>query len=437
MSDDRLQNAHDASNSVAGTRFPTGLLWVARLLLFVALFGASYLAIVAFKGGAIAGCGPDSGCDRVLSSHWAYWLGLPVSLPAFAIYISLLWATVAVKCHQSPRTQQISLQIIFTFGLLILAAAVWFILIQKLLVHSWCKICLATHANAGLAAALLLGAAFRKGAASIAPRHAVKLSVFGAMIGFSLLLAGQVMMKKKLYAVSHLHSRTAGKSLQILLHDGQFRLDPNELPFVGSVGVTNFVVSLFDYTCNHCRALHPLLKAAEKKYRAQLGIVALPVPLDATCNPLVIFTAPANQGACEYAKIGLAVWRSKPESFSQFDDWVFSSAVPPPLDKVREFADALVGKESIDRALSSSWLARQLQTDIALYQANSRLVGDARLPQLVLGDAISHGAIDNLDELLNLIQVHLPVRLSVAGTGRDQVKVQEASDLITPSTPAL
>ena len=309
---------------------------------------------------------------------------------------------------------------IFTLSLLVLAAALWFLLVQRLVIHAWCKYCLATHASAALGACLLLNVIVRRRpqgqAAGLIPvsRRTVGLNVCGAMVGLAILVVGQVAVKKRLYAVTHLSRQPGAVSQRVLLHEGRFRLDPKELPVLGSAGATNFIVSVFDYTCTHCRALHPLLQTAAEKYSDRLGIITLPMPLDAACNPLILVTASANRDACEYAKLALAVWRAKPEAFRQFDDWLFAGTAPPPLDSVRTNAETIVGKDALQRALTSSWVTRQLQTDIALYQANGRLVGDGRLPQLVIGNVISHGAIENREDLLELIERHL--QLGGSGT---------------------
>src|SRR5450432_2760436 len=144
--------AESEDEPVVGDYFPRRLIWLARICLVVALCGAGYLGSVALKGGPVTGCGPGSGCDRVLSSHWAYWLGVPVSLPAIAVYLSLLAVTVTVNRQRSPGLQQASLHLIITLSLLVLVSALWFLLVQRLAIHAWCKFCLATHVSAGWAA---------------------------------------------------------------------------------------------------------------------------------------------------------------------------------------------------------------------------------------------------------------------------------------------
>jgi uncharacterized membrane protein len=90
----------------AGLPHPTShqkaawLIWV-RLLLLVAILGASYLAWVSLHNGPVAGCGPESGCSKVLQSRWAYWLDFPVSIPAVLVYLTLLGATFLLQKRPS------------------------------------------------------------------------------------------------------------------------------------------------------------------------------------------------------------------------------------------------------------------------------------------------------------------------------------------------
>jgi uncharacterized membrane protein len=49
------------------------------------------------SGGALPGCRPEDGCSDALSSSWANWLGVPVSVPAVALYLALFGVTFAVE----------------------------------------------------------------------------------------------------------------------------------------------------------------------------------------------------------------------------------------------------------------------------------------------------------------------------------------------------
>lgn len=414
-----------ADNTIAADSTVKQRLWLARVCLLLALCGAGYLATVSLTGGAPAGCGPGSGCDRVLSSRWAYWLGFPVSLPACAAYVCLFAATLTLRKTGSLKMQRRSWQGIVALSALVLGAALWFFLVQWFVLNDWCKFCLATHASAAGAACLLLWATRRSwrgltGSNSVLlNRRDVFLSLCIAVLGLTLLVAGQVAVKKRLYVLSPLSGHLFSASGQVSLHHGRFKFDLDELPHLGSSSATNFIVSLFDYTCSHCRVLHPLLRVAEQRYSGQLCIISLPTPLDSDCNPLILLTSHANANACEYARLGLAVWRARREALREFDDWLFASASPPPLDQARAKAEELIGKLALDRALGDRWVARQLQADVALYEANARAIGDARLPQIVVGDVVMHGAVDSVQDLLHLLEQHMRLRSVAAAATND------------------
>ena len=322
-------------NRIAADSTVNRRLWLARVCLLLALCGAGYLATISLAGMTPAGCGPGSGCDRVLSSRWGYWLGFPVSLPACVAYVCLFALTLTLRKTASLKMQRRSWLGIVALSALVLGAALWFFLVQWFVLKAWCKFCLATHASAAGAACLLLWATKRSwhgptdSHSVLLNRRDAFLSLCIAMLGLTLLVAGQVAVKKRLYVLSPLSGHSFSASGQVSLYHGRFKFDLDELPHLGSPSATNFIVSLFDYTCSHCRDLHPLLKVAEQRYSGQLCVISLPTPLDSACNPLILLTSRANANACDYARLGLAVWRARREAFREFDDWLFRLCQPP------------------------------------------------------------------------------------------------------------
>ena len=76
---------------------PSSLLaWTLRAICFVALSVSGYLAWTAFNSGDVIGCGGGNwfNCSHVLTSKYSKIAGIPVSVPAFGLYTSLL----AVLC---------------------------------------------------------------------------------------------------------------------------------------------------------------------------------------------------------------------------------------------------------------------------------------------------------------------------------------------------
>jgi hypothetical protein len=118
-------------------------------------------------------------------------------------------------------------------------------------------------------------------------------------------------------------------------------------------------------------------------------------------------TQPANFGACEYARLALAVWRVSPTAFAEYDDWLFNPEGPPALDEARAKAEKLVGQGILDGALDDPWVKHQIAVDVNLYIANSQAMGDSHLPQLIFGDSAMSGEVDDATELEGLIESHV------------------------------
>src|SRR5438876_9748058 len=74
-----------------------GLLSAIRFFMVAAIGLGCYLLSVSLSGGAVAGCGPDSSCDKVLHSRWSRWLGLPVSAVGLPVYLAILIGTFKLK----------------------------------------------------------------------------------------------------------------------------------------------------------------------------------------------------------------------------------------------------------------------------------------------------------------------------------------------------
>src|SRR4051794_19918190 len=72
------------------------VLWVLRVLAWLAFGVASYLAWNAINQTTVAGCSVSSAvnCDLVLTSSWSKWVGVPVAVLGLACYAAL--ATLSV-----------------------------------------------------------------------------------------------------------------------------------------------------------------------------------------------------------------------------------------------------------------------------------------------------------------------------------------------------
>lgn len=372
-----------------------------RLAFLVAFAISAYLAWSAFKGGGVPGCGPESDCDKVLSSRWGYVLGIPVSalaLPVYALSLALLSQKVIPWRWMLPIAG------------LVLAAACWFVGLQAFAIRAFCKFCMTAHVAGAIAALMLL----RKNPLP-AKRTMSSLGLSAAMA--ALLIAAQLASAPPapIQVVSAVPP-PAPAPLPIITNtpapapdptftivEGQFTLNLKQVPVSGLMTAPKKLVKLFDYTCHHCRDLHHLLAPVKQKYSNELAVISLPMPLDANCNSIVKTTQPSHENACAYTRMALAVFFADPAKFEKFTDWFFTPARPPALAAARAFAEELAGAEAYAAALKDPRLEEQIKTDVNIYVASSRLAKRGAMPQMLFERGASIGAVRNaaqLDQIL-------------------------------------
>jgi uncharacterized membrane protein len=384
------------------------------VLLTAAVGIAGYLAYFSLSGAALPGCRPEDGCGGALSSSWANWLGVPVSLPAIALYLALLAATFALPRKLRAETRRRLWIASLALGSVILAAASWFIGLQVFALEQWCKWCTTTHLFASAAAAIMIRQAriaSRRAEPILSTKEVLRFAAGSAALGFALLAAGQLASAAP--AAVATAGIAPGASAQpdtkgtIVLHEGRFELNAAELPLMGPANAKAILVGLFDTTCRHCRETRRVVKKAIERASGRLAIISLPMPLDKECNHLVTRTTKEHAHACEYGALALGVFRAKPAAFSAFENWLFEPVEPPSIEQARNRAMELVGVQSLSTAMRDPWIGERLVSNIALYEANARASGgDTRLPQIVIGDTLVQGAISTPDDLFQLLARH-------------------------------
>lgn len=446
-----MNDNHVAENiaELGKIRTAKWLYWV-RGLLIIAMCGAGYLAWVSLHHGAVAGCGIESGCNAVLGSRWAYWMGIPVSVPAVLVYVALFASTILLQKNSSPDDQRGSWLAIIILSVTMAGAAFWFVSLQVFVIQSFCKYCLTAHV-CGFTAALicLMNIPYAtdpdtpmwttgSGKRGI-PRHVMPALVLTGLTCVAVLVGGQVLVEKQRNVVKVLkNSSTAGAnqlalqlpgaspevlppspnakliaSHTVALYTNEFIINFDEVPMLGSLDASNVIVCLFDYTCPHCQALHPILDQVGHDFSNQLAIVCLPVTLSPDCNPFIPrASARASPISCDLARLGLAVFRVNPQLHQEFDDWIFSTPRPPMPQKARAYAEQLVGADKLKAALNDPWTEKQLVTDCKLQRANWLAVDSSALPQIVMGDAVSSGPINSLEHLELLLNRYMGVNLT-------------------------
>lgn len=382
-------------------------LQAAVALFGVAAFLAGYLAWVALKGGSLAGCGVESSCSRVLQSQWAYWLGIPVSVPALGAYLLLGYSAF---CHLFSRSRKLQTWTT-SLAIVVVAAAVWFVILQGLVIRAFCFICLTAHLSAVMGAVLLIRNARRSSRSEV--RTSPKWVYFlASLTALAVLIGGQFLRTRPTNRVSPMPPPSVAESpasRTLSLYDGLFQLDLNKVPRLGPADAQHVIVYLFDYTCHHCRSLHGMLDDARQRSRGQLAVIMLPVPLDSSCNALVRMTASENRNACQYARLALAVWETVPDAFPGFNSELFEADHPPSISEARQRAEHLIGISATNDVSAGASGKSQLSINFAIFQTNGKRAGSMQLPQLMVGKNLSVGKFNNLQNLLALLREQLGI----------------------------
>ena len=181
----------------------------------------------------------------------------------------------------------------------------------------------------------------------------------------------------------------------------RFTLDIKQWPLLGNTDAKYVFVEMFDYTCPHCRNTHHAISGAQKQFGNDLAIFALPVPLENACNPAV--SGGGHPGACEMAKIAIAVWRLDPPKFQTFHDWMFQGQRT--VSTARAFAETLVDKERLKAELSSRVPSQYISRHVSLYQR----VGSGQVPKLIFPKTTMQGEVNSAATLCDTIRNELAI----------------------------
>jgi uncharacterized membrane protein/protein-disulfide isomerase len=460
-----------------------------RLLCLTGLCISGYLAWTTLNTQPAIGCGSDGvvDCGHVLDSKWSKVWGVPVSIPAVTLYLTLLALLCFVR-YPAPVALQRSLWTLLTLGFLMAgAAAVWFISLQLIQIGHICPWCMATHSCSLILAAVALFntiiPAIRKQQAAGTALVAVALLAMvqhsaeepipeGEDVSFdslssvaeaagettdlssgdvpesadslqsvptppetpqdsvspapqasaqplsldtpqaallSVLAPGQLFTSQLDSLISFTPNpdeqppagasdnstdnqslSVAPKTFSISIRGKTFDFQLNSEPLLGSENAKFIFLEMADYTCPHCRANHTTISKvlAMKQYADNVAAIVVPAPLDRACNSA---TNSSKPGACELARLALAVHESNPKLFAGYHDWLMHRARTPA--EARAEAEKLVGKAALDQTLANRQPDRDISRNVELYRA----VGAGVVPKLIFENSLRNGGITQND----------------------------------------
>lgn len=370
-------------------------MWVATTMgLAGAGLGLSMSLWVMRGGGtALPGCGPGGGCDAVLSSKWSAAAGVPVAAGAAGVYGLVLIGLLRTRTR-------VTWAMLLVCAAMLLGAAAWFTLLQWTVLQAWCPWCMATHGVGSLTAALLAWAA-PVGRRRLLPEDPPDPKLLGPGEAVTFAAAGVLLVA----GLATLQALAPAPGPQIIRFGGIVGR-PADGPILGSPDAPHILVYLYDYTCPQCRELHGQLQQARDRYGDALAIVPMPAPLDVSCNPAAGVTEDRHRGACDLARLSLAVWWARPDLYESMHDWLMTGPQPPTVEAATEHARNLIGEDVLPRALADDWPDRQLARAVGLYDQT----GAGVLPRLMAGTLLIAGRPSTAAELFTLLERELGLR---------------------------
>jgi protein-disulfide isomerase len=302
----------------------------------------------------------------------------------------------------------------------------WFVGLQVAVIGSFCVYCLADHTLGLLAVACLLLYAHRAGVHAGIAQWALSLVLAGAFVAAHVVFAptrihivetGEPDPIEPGAEVETLDSTEtnpvadeapAKPSRMVSLQGGKVRFDIYEIPHIGASEAEFVIMELFDYTCSHCRDLHPHLHNALERYGDQLAIVTLPVPMSGECNPYIRITQPVHQHACTYATYSMAVRTYDHDKYVEYHDWLMEGKQPPTPEAARARAVSLLGAGNFETSLTNRFVQGWLDNGRAMY----RVAKAGSIPKLFIGSRIAnipHTTSENLFEFIESTLAIKPV----------------------------
>lgn len=335
---------------------------------------------------SIVGCGGPQGCGSLLGGKWSSSFGIPVTLPALALYVAIAMLALVPLVVPSARARATGW--LLALGLLAGLAGLWFFGIQALVARAFCPWCSTIHGLMILAAVVAVFVWRRSGTpAPVGPLGLAAAAfaafalgqVFGPAPATAEIVEGLAPAGAP-GAAEAAGTNTAespaspppGSGRVISFGGGQLEVELGTVPILGPPDAEHVFLELFDYTCASCRDMSGDLETILAKFPGRIAVVSLPSPLHRACNPHLPDGVHDHENACDFALLALAIWNAAPEHFAEFHHHLFANFGRITPAEARAFADGLAGAEAMEAAVTSPEPAARLQKNLELYKLAAR-----------------------------------------------------------------
>jgi uncharacterized membrane protein len=409
---------------------------IAIVLLLASLCVSAILLGKTWLNKPIPGCGVGADCQTVLASKWASVAGIPISLPGIILYGALIVLVLSARRYSKPLLSRFE-----TAGcLLVVFGAVWFYLVQALILHAFCPWCCSVHAMASTAAILLM-VSRRGDVQGVGWPHAVRfafrievISPVILMVAFALYQSSEPERENIVDTRLLDGAGVEADGSQVSVYNGQYTFEPSAFPMMGSPDSDRVMVVLTDYTCPHCRSLHETFREFVNHQGGDVAIVFLPAFRD--------------QAAQELHRVMLTVWKDDPAFYETLSSGMITGDIPADPKKVLTLAQSHNAGRFYEKAWAhASWVEQCFQLGQGILAANDKRLEVSSLPQIMVGDKILQGK-PSLETLSALLIPSPPVAaVMVAAVIEPPVETQveeangeaklefESKDLTLPTVP--
>jgi uncharacterized membrane protein len=390
------------------------------ILSLIAVLLSVYVFWTTKRGQALAGCGEGSGCEEVLQTEWSSVAGIPVSLAGALVYAAIFITALKVRNQQTL----LRCRALLFLSALAAGSALWFLGLQLFLIHSLCYFCLGIHlcglSILGLTVWSIIknksekhmkpkenvaGISFKR----VAPSGLIGLGGAVLFAVVQILFRGNAVPAEpvnpspppQIAQTEEAPQDQEVKKREVSFMNGNISVQLGDYPVIGSPEAPKIIGLFLDYTCPACRSLHPQISKMVNESADQFAVVVLPMPLDANCNPPIGQTSYQHRDACNYWLTALALWHVSPEAFHNWDEYMFQTEYPPPLEDARKYAGSLIGADALNALQSDPQNSDLIRYSIQMF--HSPLFTKKFLPTLLTSQRYYSGT-PSPEELQQLVK---------------------------------
>ena len=361
------------------------------VLTAIVLLLSVILCIHSISGHGLIGCTQGTNCNIVLGSRWSFLFGIiPVSALAAGAYLTLLACLLLTDSKRvGTQEQGFLLHAVLVISGAITGCAVWFIWLQSQMIRAFCPYCMTAH---------ILGIVISILSVIWCIRQKSRRIVLNISIG--VLIAAAL-------AVVQFTTTPRTLAQRGFVNEPLRYPDPKDMPVIGNPDAKHKVTLLFDWQCSHCRRTHIMLPDAVSRLGDSIAVVCCPVSMSRECNPHISPGIDRFAGSCTFMRIGLAIWRTNPDAYREYEEWFFGTDLaqgwnPPTVEQAIVMAGQLIGKERLDNVMQSRWMENYTRIVNELFGRTSRGTTSA-IPRLIYDGKIMIPEADNSSALASLI----------------------------------